>query len=233
VLRIKTSAAGKLEVIYSNTGNRTEESDRRFLTINGVKVGEGSMKSSEKDTISDIAVEAGEILIGGLQGTDPQMLRFYKVVFKAAAAPGEEKSKDASISSMKINGKEVAEKEGVFAYEVPAEENLAKVKVEFELAAKATADKESPLEIEVPAAGAAAKEETINVTAEDGVTKKAYKISITKKAADVEPEPEPDPEDQAVENVSDGKRAFKIIENGQLIIIKNGVKYDVTGAVVR
>lgn len=199
---------------------------------------------NEKDTVSVyyVATESD-----GLAGTTKFIIQrgSNTVIFNAISIEGlvktvaptpdpeEEKSKDASISSMKINGKEVAEKEGVFAYEVPAEENLAKVKVEFELAAKATADKESPLEIEVPAAGAAAKEETINVTAEDGVTKKAYTISITKKAADVDPEPEPDPEDQAVENVSDGKRAFKIFENGQLVIIKNGIKYDVTGAVVK
>ena len=195
---------------------------------------------NEKDTVSVYYVATED---DGLAGTTKFLIQrgSNTVIFNAISIEGlvktvtptpdpeEEKSKDASISSMKINGKEVAENEGKFAYEVPAEENLAKVKVEFELAAKATADKESPLEIEVPAAGAAAKEETINVTAEDGVTKKAYTISITKKAASVDPEPE----DQAVENVSDGKRAYKMIENGQLVIIKNGIKYDVTGAVVK
>lgn len=37
----------------------------------------------------------------------------------------------------------------------------------------------------------------------------------------------------AINNTADGVKAFKTIENGQLVIIKNGVRYDATGAVIR
>jgi hypothetical protein len=40
-------------------------------------------------------------------------------------------------------------------------------------------------------------------------------------------------EEQGVENVNDVVKAVKMIENGQVIIIKNGVKYNVMGARVR
>lgn len=41
------------------------------------------------------------------------------------------------------------------------------------------------------------------------------------------------PSSTALDNVSTNNRAVKIVENGQLIIIYNGVKFDVTGQVVR
>ena len=37
----------------------------------------------------------------------------------------------------------------------------------------------------------------------------------------------------AINNTADEIKAFKTIENGQLVIIKNGVRYDATGAVIR
>jgi hypothetical protein len=37
----------------------------------------------------------------------------------------------------------------------------------------------------------------------------------------------------AISNTADEIKAFKTIENGQLVIIKNGVRYDATGAVIR
>lgn len=186
-----------------------------------------NIEVKEKDTVSVYYTVVAE---DGLAGAKKFCLQrgASTVIFNALSIEGmeeaapEEKSSDASIKSMEINKTAVTEKDGVFAYEVAADENLAKVKVEFVLADKATADKTSPLEIDVPAAGATA-EETINVTAEDGVTKKAYKISITKaKKAE-----------EALEDVTDGQKIMKSFENGQLVIIKNGVKYNAAGAVVR
>lgn len=46
-------------------------------------------------------------------------------------------------------------------------------------------------------------------------------------------EPEPDPEPTAVENVQGNVRATKVIENGVLYILHNGVKYNVMGAKLR
>lgn len=82
-LRFVTTVPGTLEVVYSNTGNRTDEGDRRFLVVNGEKIGEGSMKSNETVTESNIAVAAGEVALTGLLNKDEsaQYLRFYKIVF--------------------------------------------------------------------------------------------------------------------------------------------------------
>ena len=131
---------------------------------------------------------------------------------------------DATIKSLEINKTEVKEKDGVFAYEVPAAENLAKVVVEFVLNnPDARADKASGFEIDVPAAGAPAKETTINVVSKNG-TKKAYKISVTKAEGG----------DEGLEGVnSEDIRVQKVMLNGQLFILKNGVLYNATGAVVK
>ncbi|MBO4689562.1 MAG: hypothetical protein J5621_01675, partial [Paludibacteraceae bacterium] len=83
LLKFHTTVAGTLEVIYSNTGNRSEEDDRRFLVVNDVVVGEGSMKSNETVTESNISVPAGDVVITGQLKKDGsvQYLRFYKVAF--------------------------------------------------------------------------------------------------------------------------------------------------------
>ena len=143
--------------------------------------------------------------------------------YEWVTAPGE-KSHDASIKSLTVNGAAVtADANNVFAYEVPANENIAEVEVVFTLAAKATADKESPFKLAVPASSeAAASEATINVTAEDGTTKKAYKVSVTRAAAE-----------QGIEDVLDANQAVKFIENGQIVILKNGQKYNVQGQAIR
>lgn len=90
-IMFKTKVAGKLSVTYSNTGNRTEEAQRRYLNINGTNYGEGTMKSNETVTTSDITVAAGEVVISGRMGTDtenPQYLRYYKIVFTADEGTG-------------------------------------------------------------------------------------------------------------------------------------------------
>ena len=144
----------------------------------------------------------------------------FEIIEKSEPA----KSNDASIKSLTIKGVAVtADANNVFAYEVPANENIAEVEVVFTLAAKATADKESPFKLAVPASSeAAASEATINVTAEDGTTKKAYKVSVTRAAAE-----------QGIEDVLDANQAVKFIENGQLVIIKGGVRYNVLGTQIR
>ena len=45
--------------------------------------------------------------------------------------------------------------------------------------------------------------------------------------------PEPEPEESAVENVNNAVKSVKTIENGQLVIIKNGVKYNALGTEIR
>jgi len=132
---------------------------------------------------------------------------------------------DATIKALEINKTEVKEKDGVFAYEVPADQKIKTVIVEFVLNnPDAKADKASGFEMDVPAAGDPAKETTINVIAKNG-TKKEYKIAVTKAEGG---------EDEGLEGIQSTEYGIqKIVINGQLFILKNGVLYNATGAVVK
>ena len=81
-IKLNTTVAGLLTVTYSNTGNRSNEDDRRFLNVNGTNYGEGTMKSNETVTTS-VPVDAGEITIKGTLKKDStdQYLRINKIVF--------------------------------------------------------------------------------------------------------------------------------------------------------
>ena len=82
-LRFVTTVAGKLEVVYSNTGTRSKETERRFLVVNGKSYGEGTMNATPVTT-SNIAVVAGEVVISSIINDGKEtasMLRFNKVVF--------------------------------------------------------------------------------------------------------------------------------------------------------
>ncbi len=85
-IKFNTTVPGTLSVTYSNTGNRTEEGQRRFLNVNGVNYGEGTMKSGETVTTGDIPVTAGEVAIKGTLKEDnsDQYLRIYKITFTPA-----------------------------------------------------------------------------------------------------------------------------------------------------
>ena len=253
---------GKLEAYYGTTGV-TSTSDYAWVSaepsseaaITSLKVGEAVLEASENKfsyaapndaanelpvvfTVSKgatanpasgfkIAVPAAgaeavdsTIVVTAEDGTTKATYHVL-VTRKAADAP---KSDVATIKSLTINGEAVAEKEGVFAVELPADSKLAEVEVAFSLTdPNAKADKANPFKITVPAAGAAAATEKITVTAEDGTTKKEYTVSVSKAKAD----------DQAVDNINAANQAVKFIENGQIIILKNGVRYNVQGQAVR
>ena len=93
-----------------------------------------------------------------------------------------EDSNDASIHSLTINGEEVEENDGVFAYTVSAKENLAQVAVAYTIHPLATATPASGFNVDVPTAGDPANTQVITVTAEDG-TEKEYTVSVAKAAA--------------------------------------------------
>ena len=127
------------------------------------------------------------------------------------------KDTDATIKSLSINGVVVEAVEGVYAYEVPADENLAQVEVVYELnSAKATADPASGFKVDVPAAGAAANTQTITVTAENG-DQKTYTVSVTRASS------------SAVVNIEAATKAVKVIRNGQLLIIRDGKEFNILG----
>ena len=88
-IKFTTNRAGKVSVTYSNTGNRENESERRFLTVNGTQYGEGTMNTTMMTT-SDIDVPAGEVAISGCFKDDTansQYLRISKIVFTATGEP--------------------------------------------------------------------------------------------------------------------------------------------------
>ena len=153
-----------------------------------------------------------------------------KVSRAAADAP---KSSDATLKEVKINNEVVAEKNGVFAYKVAADVNLAQVEVSFICnEAHATADKENPFKVDVPAdSEAPATEVIIKITAEDKATTKEYKISVSRAAQGETPGPDdPDePDDQGLDQVNALNNARKILVNGMLIIEHNGVRYNIHG----
>jgi len=154
-----------------------------------------------------------------------------KVSRAAADAP---KSNDATLKEVKINNEVVAEKNGVFAYKVAADVNLAQVEVSFICnEAHATADKENPFKVDVPAdSEAPATEVIIKITAEDKATTKEYKISVSRAAQGETPGPDDDPDepdDQGLDQVNALNNARKILVNGMLIIEHNGVRYNIHG----
>ena len=85
-----TTKPGTLSVEYTNTGNRSNEDDRRFLNVNGDNCGEGSMSSKEVDKVTEsgIIVSAGLVTIKGTLKKDGsnQYLRFYKITFTPLAS---------------------------------------------------------------------------------------------------------------------------------------------------
>ena len=90
VLKFHTTVAGKVTVVYSNTGNREDNTENyRYLYINDVKADEtGSISAGNtKRTVEDYSVEAGDVVLTGIQGeSTPNMLRIYSVVFTPATA---------------------------------------------------------------------------------------------------------------------------------------------------
>ena len=84
-IKFNTTVPGKLAVTYSNTGNRDQETDRRYLNVNGTNCGDGTM-NTDFITTSDIPVAAGTVTISGRKGTDTEKaeyLRISKIVFTA------------------------------------------------------------------------------------------------------------------------------------------------------
>ena len=116
-LKFKTTVAGFVSVEYSNTGNRTKEDDRRFLTVNGVKIGDGSMSSSTTTTEYNIAVEAGDVVLAGLLKKDDseQYLQFYRIEFSTEKVPTAIDNAQETVKATKVirNGQLLIEKNGV------------------------------------------------------------------------------------------------------------------------
>ena len=137
LLQFHTTVDGYLSVTYSNTGGRDaaegeiegQESERRFLTLNGALVDgdKGSMVSKSTTLTANIPVTAGDVAIGGRRpfrtdGKDAataEYLRFFKVQFSTTPiddVPEGLEEIDASAKAVKImhNGQLLIKKGDVF-----------------------------------------------------------------------------------------------------------------------
>ena len=107
LLQFNTTVAGYVSVEYSNTGNRAEGEDlERILTVNGVKVGDGSLRSDATVSEFNIPVEAGDVALSSVLKADEsvQYIRIYKVEFSTEekVIPEGIENIDASVKAVKI-----------------------------------------------------------------------------------------------------------------------------------
>ena len=211
----------------------TKDQTDKLIPVSLTKSTKGEQKVREELNIkANPGVIGYEVILYGkmekyMDTTGIKSVSDYKW---AGEVPEAKKSKDATIKSLKINDESVTEDNGIFAYEAPADLEKKEVEVAFELNdAKAKADKDNPFNVAVPESNEApATEVKLTVTAEDGVTTAEYTIKVTRAKA------EPiDPGQEAVDNAVVGTKAVKTFENGQLVIIKNGVKYNAQGAIMK
>ena len=84
-IKFNTTVPGKITVVYSNTGNRDDEAQRRFLNVNGINYGVGTM-TSKSTTTTTVSVAAGEVAITGKFGPSVedqtgQYLRINSITF--------------------------------------------------------------------------------------------------------------------------------------------------------
>jgi hypothetical protein len=248
VIVFVTTASAKMQIFGDKDGNKL------LKEIDNVVQGENVI------VLDDEAEGATGLYVIRKLGGDEGAKYNPHIAYIQLKRPCGEESSDASLKSLTIGGKKVdPDAEGVYNYEVPADYTEDQISIAYELNdAKAQADKPSPREVLVPEAGAEAKEVTITVTAEDG-TQVVYVVKITKAAAQGgEEQPggeqpggeqpggeqpggeQPGGEqpggdsDQAIDEVQgDRVQCTKVIRDGQLVILKNGILYNAQGAILK
>jgi len=116
-LAFTTTVAGTLEVVYCNTGNRSSDEDKRILTVNGTKYGEGAQRSDTDVTESNIPIEAGDVVLGSVLKKDDsaQYIRIKKVTFTKGGDETAIDNTEAAVKAVKVvrNGQLFIEKNGV------------------------------------------------------------------------------------------------------------------------
>ncbi len=167
-------------------------------------------------------VEPTKLQITVTSGDGNTEIIYWVYLTRAAVTP--EASKDVTIKWLKIDGVDVEEVEGVFAYESSFEAAGSNIPVTFELNdLKATANEESGFLVSVPASATApAIERELVVTAEDPSVKKTYTISITVA-----------PEQQGIEDIVLTEKAQKVVVDGAVYVIRDNKMFNVTGTRVR
>lgn len=120
LLQFNTTVPGYVSVEYSNTGNRDEGQDlERILTVNGVKIGEGALRSDAIVKEINIPVEAGDVALSSVLKADEtvQYIRIYKVEFSTEQIiPEGLEEIDATAKAVKViyNGQLLIKRGDVF-----------------------------------------------------------------------------------------------------------------------
>ena len=212
-VKFNTTVAGIVEIFYQNTSNRNDEG-RRWVVVNGTKVGAGAI--DQKDWYSvKTNVAADDVVITFIDKNDAAtMLRINKIVF--------------SEQTYKVKWSLVGEN---------PEENL------IDLEDRAVTDTlYADLQKDVLTTGTY----VVKVFVDDATTPIAstnleisevakydmefkYQVSTNVLTATATK----NGKTTSLDNTEDNAKAVKMIENGQIVIIKNGVRYNVLGAVLK
>ena len=176
-----------------NGGVIAEEPDSSSILLGvsadateGIAVQLAKSSNAEKETREALALQGSTGKIGKEVKVYGKLESYFGTTGVKSTSDFEwvsgEKSTDATIKSLTIDGVPVAEEDGVFKYELDADFSMNQVQVEFELNdANATAvpASEDGVWMTVPTASDDTVYQYIEVTAEDGETIKNYEIILT------------------------------------------------------
>lgn len=117
-IKFTTTAAGKVSVEFTNTGNRTSDSDIRYLYVNGVDTKVGSKETTKIIVAEGIEVEAGDVELTWQMPSAPddnQYARVYKITFTEGSEPTAISNAAAELKAVKTieNGQLVIIKNGI------------------------------------------------------------------------------------------------------------------------
>ncbi len=85
-VKFNTTVPGTIKVVFSNTGNRSNDDEIRYLYVNGEKTEFGSKVSNANVTTDEIEVPAGDVVLTAQMPKVPdtdQYIRIYSIEFKA------------------------------------------------------------------------------------------------------------------------------------------------------
>ena len=170
-----------------------------------------------KVLVPEIGAAALEVKIT-ITAEDGTKKEYVLVISRPAA------SSDAEIKELRIDGNLIEAVKDTFSYEVPGDSEADSVAVSIVLNdANAVCDKGADFKMLIPQPEATPTKEVVKVTAQDLKTIKEYVILISKA----------EKPDQGIDEVSgDQVQSTKVLIDGQLYILKNGILYNAQGAIV-
>ena len=171
-----------------------------------------------KVLVPEIGAAAIEVKIN-ITAQDGTKKEYVLVIYRPEA------SHDATIKDLYIAANLVTAVKDTFSYEVPGEWDADSIDVTIVLNDPyAVCDKGTDFKMLVPQPKAAPTKEVLKVTAQDLKTIKEYVILLSKA----------EKPDQGIDEVSgDQVQSTKVLIDGQLYILKNGILYNAQGAIAK